>query len=282
MKKITALFISLSIVLLGLNTVFAIDICTDDPFETVDYNVEITSAVYLRDLSCMDSNIITTIPQGEVVHVMGKIEGWHKIERTDGNTGWIWETFVTNTDKPFESEHNSEPAEEEPKQDPMYDVDGHSYEEAILYVYERGIVEGYPDGSFQPDRKVNRAELLKVIVESAYENEFGDFENESCFNDVPATEWYSQYVCFAENENIVEGYFDGSFRPANNINFVEATKIILIGFGYEYVEGDPWYENILEIASSNNYTPADIYSFDQEITRAQVAEMIANIMKAKE
>lgn len=281
MKKIMAIITTLSVLMISVPVSHATDICTNDPLTSADYNVEITSGVYLRDLSCMDSNVITTLNSGEVVHVIGKVEGWHKIERTDGTTGWIWETFVTDTNKPFYPENQNEP-QNEPENDPMYDIDGHKYEDSIWFVYNNDIVHGYPDGSFKPDRVINRAELLKIIIESSYNYEFNEFVDASCFTDVPAGEWYSKYVCFAESEGVVEGYPDGSFRPADEINFVEALKITLIGFGNEYVEGDPWYRNIVDIASSGNYVPLDITSFGQEITRAQVAEMITRIMKANE
>lgn len=278
MKKLLLLVLSLTMFVLFVPTSQATDICTNDPLESADYNVEITSAVYLRTVSCMEeSTIITTLSKGEVVHVIGKVEGWHKVERTDGTTGWIWETFVTDTNKPF---YPTEPGEPEP--DPMYDIGGHKYEEAIWYVYNNYIVHGYPDGSYQPDRKINRAELLKIIVEAMYNYEYQAFEGMGCFTDVPAGEWYAVYICFALSEGIVEGYPDGSFRPADEINFVEALKIIMIGFGTDYVEGDPWYRIIVDSASSGNYMPLDITSFDQKVTRAQIAEMITRILKTEE
>lgn len=278
MKKAVVFLIALSVALVGLKPVFAIDICTNDPLEYTDFNVEITSAVYLRDLSCMDSNIITTIPQGEIVRVIGKVEGWHKIERSEGTTGWVWETFVRYTDKPLQKEIEEETYDPDPDPDPMHDIAGHKYEDAIWYVYDRGIVSGYPDGSFKPDNLINRAELLKIVVESAYGDEFQDFESNGCFKDVPAEEWYFRYVCFAKSKDLVEGYPDDSFQPARNINFVESLKIIMVGFGYEYVEGDPWYENILETANSKGYVIPGINDFGQKMTRGEIAETIKRVM----
>lgn len=277
MKKLLVFLLIMSVMAISIPTSSATDICTNDPLEIVDYNVEITTAVHLRDISCMDSNVITTLSAGEVVHVIGKVEGWHKIERTDGTQGWIWETFITNTNKPFYPE-----TPEEPIYDPMYDIAGHKYENGIWYVYNNSIVHGYPDGSYQPDRKINRAELLKIIIESSYNYEFQAFEGMGCFTDVPAGEWYAKYVCFALSEGVVEGYPDGSFKPAQEINFVEALKIILIGFGNEYVEGDPWYRNIVDTASSGNYISLDINSFSQNVNRGQIADMITRVMKTEE
>lgn len=256
----------------------ATDICSDVPLSSADFNVEITSGVYLRDISCMDSNVVATLSAGEVVHVIGLTEGWHKIQRADGTVGWIWETFVTQTSKPF-NPTTTVPEPELISYDPMYDIDGHKYEDAIWYVYNNGIVQGYPDGSYQPDRTINRAELLKIIVESSYTDEFNAYEGQGCFTDVSASEWYAKYICFAKDEGLVEGYPDGSFKPAQEINFVEALKIAMIGFGYEYTEGDPWYEPTVVEASNNNFIPIDVYSFSQAFKRGQMAELITRMMK---
>ena len=275
--------------ILFVSAASATDICSNDPLSSADYNVEITSAVFLRDISCMmESNVIATLPAGEVVHVIGRTEGWHKIERADGSTGWLWETFVTSTTKPFNAttvtpEPDPEPTlytEPEPVvYSPMYDISGYKYETAIWYVYNQGIVGGYPDGSYQANRVINRAELLKIIVEAAYDNEFESYGDTSCFSDVPVGQWYTPYVCFAKSEGIVQGYGDGSFQPAAEINFVEALKMAMVGFGNEYTEGDPWYRDVVELGGTQKAIPIDIKSFSVAFTRGQMAEMITRVMK---
>lgn len=108
------------------------------------------------------------------------------------------------------------------------DVAGHEYESAIDYVQRRGIVNGYEDGTYRPDDLINRAEFTKILVEHLYdEADFNSFATESCFKDVPGGEWYTRYVCFAKDKNIVNGHLDGNFKPADEINYVEALKIVL-------------------------------------------------------
>lgn len=48
---------------------------------------------------------------------------------------------------------------------PFSDTSGHWAEKYIRNVYFAGIMEGYPDGTFAPDKAVTRAELAKVIDE---------------------------------------------------------------------------------------------------------------------
>jgi hypothetical protein len=48
---------------------------------------------------------------------------------------------------------------------PFSDVSGHWAEKYIRNVYFAGLMKGYPDGTFQPDKAITRAELAKVVDE---------------------------------------------------------------------------------------------------------------------
>lgn len=51
--------------------------------------------------------------------------------------------------------------QEEPEK--IDDITGHWAEKAIRRCMERGLLKGYPDGSFQPDKPVTRAELAVIL-----------------------------------------------------------------------------------------------------------------------
>jgi len=161
--------------------------------------------------------------------------------------------------------------------------ENHIYYNSINYVEEQGIVEGYSNGQFKPDKKINRAEMMKIIVEAFYDGDYSQAEEDTdCFLDLDKSAWYSPYICFAKSHHIVNGYSDGSFKPGRNISFVEALKITLIASGHEYLETDPWYKGIVETASSKNYIPITVKTFSQEINRGEMADMIARIMVSQE
>ena len=163
----------------------------------------------------------------------------------------------------------------------FYDVpEGHKYREAINYIASENIVGGYSDDSFQPARILNRAELLKIVIEAVYDNEFESFSSESCFSDIHANIWYTKYVCFAKNKGIIAGYSDNSFKPTQNINFVEALKITLNTFNYSNLEDStPWYRLFVDRASQENFIPLDVTNFYEAFDRGQMAEMVTRIMK---
>lgn len=54
-------------------------------------------------------------------------------------------------------------AEQEKAMEERKDWRGHWAEDAILYVMENGLMKGYPDGTFQPDKAVTRAELAEIL-----------------------------------------------------------------------------------------------------------------------
>ena len=51
----------------------------------------------------------------------------------------------------------------QPEEEAKDDITGHWAEEDIRWCMEQGLMQGYPDGSFQPDKGVTRAELAAVI-----------------------------------------------------------------------------------------------------------------------
>ncbi|GAG46693.1 unnamed protein product, partial [marine sediment metagenome] len=229
----------LALILLLAPTTFAGD-CFRDPIYDRDWNAEVTTGAFVRDVACMEgSEIMTTLPVGTIIHVIGETDGWYKIETPDGQIGWVGQWLIEETSK-------SLTAEETPIEDaPMYDIQGHKYEDAIWYVYENEIVSGYSDGSYKADNTINRAELLKIIIEAVFYDEFEEYDNTDCFSDVPSTEWYTKYVCYAKAEGIVEGYSGNKFKPTQEISFVEALKIAMVGFEYTFEEATPWYKDIV-------------------------------------
>lgn len=167
----------------------------------------------------------------------------------------------------------------------------HENSDAIFYVKSHGIVEGYADPSassgqariFRPDAAINRAEFVKILM--------GSFEDDgrmckiAAFSDVDQTAWYAMYAHKARCQGIVEGYPDGTFRPADSINFVEAAKILVKAYQLEAVmtvpacdDADPnecpWFRSYVLMLEMKGAIPMSIIRFDQSITRGEMAEMI--------
>jgi len=165
------------------------------------------------------------------------------------------------------------------------------YYYSIKYLKENNIVSGYPDGTFKPDNTINRAELAKIIVGAFHSASVADcmahYASQSStvvklFTDVSVDmlsssvqpPWYLDYVCVGKLDGFIKGYPDGSFKPSQEINFVEAAKIILGGFGTITETSDPWYKGYVEYLASRGAIPPSIQYFNQKITRGEMAEII--------
>ena len=48
----------------------------------------------------------------------------------------------------------------------------HEQSDAIYYLRDQGIIEGYGDGTFKPEAKINRAEFLKIVAESTFDKQY--------------------------------------------------------------------------------------------------------------
>lgn len=151
----------------------------------------------------------------------------------------------------------------------------HLNSEAIDYVKSQHIVDGYPDGTFRPDDPINRAEFIKIVIEAHYK---GQADGNNCFPDV-GSEWFAKYVCFGKTHNIISGYPDGSFEPANTISFVEIAKILVNINGFA-VTADPdiWYRPYVEKLAEFNAIPSSITNFNEKVNRGEVAEIIYRLM----
>lgn len=151
--------------------------------------------------------------------------------------------------------------------------------EAINYLKENDVVEGYGDGTFKSLNKINRAEFLKIVVGSLDDFDVRKENGKNCFSDVK-DEWFARYVCYAKSKGIVSGYSDGSFKPANNINFAEASKIVVNAFGFDASDidsTDPWYRAFVEPLADKKAIPMSISDLDKLIARGEMAEVIFRI-----
>ncbi len=73
----------------------------------------------------------------------------------------------------------------------FWDINGHWAEEQIKRISDKGIISGYPDGTFKPDAPITRAEFAK-IASVAFNLE--DKTPLSVFNDLDSNAWYYPYI----------------------------------------------------------------------------------------
>lgn len=87
---------------------------------------------------------------------------------------------------------------------------------------QKGLVSGYPDGTFRPSNHITRAEFA-TLVQKAFDLKS---EAKSEFSDVKSSDWYYDAVATLASLGVVGGYEDGTFRPAGHITRAEAAAIM--------------------------------------------------------
>ena len=92
---------------------------------------------------------------------------------------------------------------------------------AISYMNELGLIKGYPDGTFKPEKSITRAEFAAMATRFA--NLFGG--GLQGFVDVPYTHWANDVIAKAASAGWVSGYPDGTFKPENKITRAEVVSI---------------------------------------------------------
>lgn len=147
---------------------------------------------------------------------------------------------------------------------------------------DKGVLGGYPDGEFKADRAVNRAEAAKFLMLARY-GEVPALKNNGKFSDVGSDEWYTKYVMFAAQKEIINGYPDGTFRPGEGVNKAEFVKMLSLTFGidantlstYPDVKTDAWYAGYAGVAQKYDLFPgAKTFDGSRELTRGEVAVAI--------
>ncbi len=167
----------------------------------------------------------------------------------------------------------------------------YEYKTAVDYITEEGIVSGYPDGTYRPDHKINRAEFTKIVVGAGLSYDPGQDTSGYdiyqpvglSFSDIEPGSWYIPYLRKAVENGIIDGYPDGTFKPSANINLVEASKILVKTLNVQTSEPkrQDWYSEYIETLDQFKYIPSSFSYLSQEVTRGDMAEFVWRILAKK-
>ncbi len=114
-------------------------------------------------------------------------------------------------------------------------------ENAALYTATKqlhvlGILNGYSDRTYLPEKPITRAEMAKIMV--AFMNETATADENSPYTDVDKTHPLYDYICTATRLALFCGHGDGTFTPEAGITYNEAFKLITCALGYAPMAAD--------------------------------------------
>ncbi|MFD3272637.1 S-layer homology domain-containing protein [Paenibacillus dendritiformis] len=162
---------------------------------------------------------------------------------TEGNGG------STNSSKPDEgngntgtgkgSESSKDSNENNSGKTPIEFVDvkdNHFASVAIKELSYKGIITGYSNGTFAPNKAVTRAEFAIMLKRVLSLKDSSGFSNK--FTDLSKNAWYAEELSVALHHSIAKGFTDKTFRPNQLISREQAAVMISNilrdkGFTYE-------------------------------------------------
>lgn len=170
---------------------------------------------------------------------------------------------------------------------PFTDVkEGSTHYEAVEYLRNGNVLTGYPDGTYKPDNRLNRAEFAKLIanpfiisnvrVNECLTENVDEDDTTVFFPDVRRDAWYAAAVCVVREKHIVNGYDDGTYKPNRMINVAEAMKMLASTFAFDTKTEpeDAWYMPYARALAERNAIPTSITNFSDPITRGEMAEIL--------
>lgn len=146
-----------------------------------------------------------------------------------------------------------------------------------------GVLDGYGDGTFRPDRQLTRAQFCKMATYAVgAENEMGLYSTITVFPDVRPSHWAAGYINLAaKGRNIIAGYPDGKFYPDRTVTVGQAVTILLRLLGYKDDKiGGVWPDSYMAMASIAGLTEGMTVTANAPLTRAQAARLFVNLLRA--
>ena len=99
----------------------------------------------------------------------------------------------------------------------------------IQRLAERNIITGYPDGTFRPEKSVDRDEFAAIVRKAFDVEPIRQIQSGAVYKDVPAGYWASRPIEEAYQQGFMTGYPGGYFRPQQPVSKVEAITSLTKG-----------------------------------------------------
>ena len=161
------------------------------------------------------------------------------------------------------------------------------YDEAVAVISEIGVVDGYADGNFNPQNVLTRGAAAKIICNMVLGPTTASAlkADAAPFKDVPANHEFAGYIAYCAQQGIINGYSDGTFRPAGTLNGYAFMKMLLGALGYdgkiEGFTGPNWTIAVAKLAKGADLDKGNSdFAGSADVTREEAALYAFNTLKA--
>ena len=148
-----------------------------------------------------------------------------------------------------------------------------------------GVIEGFEDGSFQPNGTVTRAQMAKMIYVLRTGNSDASAYNDdkTSFTDI-GSHWARGYIKYCQSLGIIAGKSNTIFAPNASVTAQEAAKMLLVTLGYDPAKagltGTNWASKTNALADENGLLEDVNTSFTSACPRQYAAQLIYNTIFA--
>ena len=128
------------------------------------------------------------------------------------------------------------------------------YNDAVKLLSNLDVINGFTDGSFNPEGNVTRAQTAKMIpyIMNGGEDASSTFAASAKFNDVANGYWAANSIGYCATKEIVAGAGNNLYYPNNDVTGVQLAKMALVALGYdptiEKLTGSAWAINTINLA----------------------------------
>lgn len=180
------------------------------------------------------------------------------------------------------------------------DILAHENQPAMEALAARGIINGKTETAFDPDATMTRAEFAAIVVRGLGLTP----KASTIFTDVPANEWYADYIGTANTSGIVTGTSPTTFNPMGTITRQEAATMaaraarlcgmdtavdtgevrdVLAQFG-DYVQSADWARAPLAFCYREDILSQEALEIlpMAKIKRCEIAQMLYNLLAVSE
>ena len=146
-----------------------------------------------------------------------------------------------------------------------------------------GIVEGFEDGSFQPNGTVTRAQMAKMIyvLRTGKSDASAYNDDKTSFTDI-GSHWARGYIKYCQSLGIIAGKSNTIFAPNATVTAQEAAKMLLVTLGYDATKagltGSGWAARTNALADENGLLEDVNTSFTGPCPRQYAAQLIYNAL----
>ena len=166
----------------------------------------------------------------------------------------------------------------------------HYFYNDVLELQERGIIQGFPDGTFKPNKSVTRGQAAKMIA-AILELDTENVKNPN-FKDVKTTSEYYGAIAALKEAGIIDGYHDQTFRQNAPIERNHMAKILAKAMALQaknvdalpFTDVSDYYKQyvaaLYEHEVTTGKTPTT-FGGKSLLTRGQLAAFLIRAEKAK-